>query len=98
MSKIDLREIGEDISEGAYNAKKMYKKAKRLSPSMKKEITVKTQYFSHKKDSRPCAQSLLQFNIDCSLIKLMLCLFLIMCACSLFCMMKRKKRHCKGTN
>ncbi len=93
MSKIDLTEISEDMSDVAKSTQKMYKKAKRRAPSMKKEITVKTQYFSRKCDRHPCAESLFKFDIDCNLLKLALYIFVLMCACSLFCMMFKKKKR-----
>lgn len=95
MSRIDLNEIGEDMTRAAEQTQKMYKKASRLSPRMKKEITVKTQYYSHKCGRHPCAESLLKLDINCNLLKLLLLLIAVMLVCSLFCMKRKKKKACK---
>ncbi len=92
MSKIDLTEISEDMSEAAQSTKKLYKKASRRSPSMKKEITVKTQYFSRKCDRHPCAESLFRFDIDCNIMKLVIYVFVFMIVCSFFCMMFKRNK------
>ena len=80
-----------DISDMAGNASKLYKKAKCRSPRMKKEITVRSTYYSPHSKKHPTAESLMQIELDCSLLKLALIVIGIAVLMWAFCSLKRKK-------
>ncbi len=80
-----------DISDMTEDAAKMYKKAECRSPRMKKEITVRSAYYSPKSEKTNIAQSLMQFEIDCSLLKLALIVLGVAAIMWIFCSAKRKK-------
>ena len=61
-----------DISDMTDGAAKLYKKAKCRSPRMRKEITVRSKYYSSHSEKHPIAESLMQFEVDCNLLKLAL--------------------------
>ncbi len=75
----EIRHAVSDLSEAAADTKKMYKKAARLSPRMKKQITVSSQYYTKLSGRSPCAQALFKLDIDCNLLKLMLIVLILMC-------------------
>ena len=81
-----------DISDLTEGAADLYKSADRHSPRMKKEITVRSKYYSSHSDTHPVARTLMQLEIDCSLLKLTLvavgCVLLVWGICS----MKAKRR------
>lgn len=88
----EAKEMLTDLSETADHSKKLYKKATKRAPRMKKEITVKSTYFSGKHSKYPCAESLFKLDIDCNLLKLMIVLLAGMLVLSIYCSMKYKKR------
>ncbi len=81
-----------DLSEAAEDTRKMYKKAIKRAPRMRKEITVRSTYFSCTSNRHPCAESLFKLDIDCNLLKFILFIFIGMCVLSLVCMRSRRKR------
>ena len=81
-----------DLSETAQSSKKLYKRASKHAPRMKKEITVRSSYFSCGHNKAPCAETLIKLDIDCNLLKLMILLLAGMLVLSLYCSIKHKKR------
>ena len=81
-----------DLSESAEQTKKLYKSACKCAPRMKKEITVKSSYFSGRSGKIPCAESLIKLDIDCNLLKLILVLLACILMLSLYWSMRYKKR------
>lgn len=86
------QEMLSDLSESAEQTKKQYKGACKCAPRMKKEITVKSSYFSGRSKKFPCAESLFKLDIDCNLLKLILVLLACMLMLSIYCSMRYKKR------
>ena len=84
-----------DISDMAEGAASICKKAERVSPRMKKEISVRSKYYSRDSEKHPAAESLMQLEIDCSLLKLGI--IIAGCAVVLWvvCSMRSKKQRCR---
>ena len=88
----EAKEMLTDLSETADHSRKLYKKATKRAPRMRKEITVKSSYFSGKHSKYPCVESLFKVDIDCNLLKLIVALLVGMLILSLCCSMRYKKR------
>ena len=75
-----------DLSEAEF-----IKKANSRAPRMTKEITVCSSYYSSGINKHPCVETMLQLNIDCSILKLGIILaagFIMLLA---LCSLKRKR-------
>ncbi len=90
---IDTKDARRELSHAATDASKVYRKAKKFSPAVKKEVTVKTQYFARENAKHPCAETFFKLGIDCNLVKAIIMLFAVMCVISCFCMMFRRKKR-----
>lgn len=87
----NIKKTLDDISGLSENAATLTKKATRRSPRMKKEITIRSKYYSPHREKHPVAETLMQLEIDCSLLKLAL----IAAGCAImiwaFCKMRKER-------
>ena len=86
------KEMLSDLSEAANESKKLYKKAAKCSPTMRKEISIRSSYFSSHSDKHPCAESLFKLDINCNLVRFILTILVCMILVSIYSVAKRKLR------
>jgi len=95
---IDTKKAKKELKMAADSTEKVYKKAKKHFPSVKKEITVKTIYYQRQGSKHPCAETFFKLCIDCNLLKALLFLLAVMISTYIFCAMRRKKKQKKCKN
>ena len=82
--------IKSDLSEAAELAQSVGSHA----PRMTKNIEVRSSYYSSDKKKHPFASTLLELEIDCSLLKLAVIITVCFIMLWTFCSLKRKHRAC----
>lgn len=95
---IDTKKAKKELKMAAECTESAYKEAKKHFPTIKKVITVKTEYYSKKGSKHPCAETFFKLCIDCNLLKAILFLLAVMLSMCIFCAMHRKKKQKKCKN
>jgi hypothetical protein len=91
-AKNKIKRTASDLSEAADAVAQFCERSSSGAPRMKKEITVRSSYYSSKAKKHPCAETLFQLDIDCSLLKL--ALLIALGAVILWVMCSNKRKRC----
>ena len=94
---INTNSAKKELKAAANRTEKVYRQAKKHFPTMRKEITVKTQYFSKQGSKHPCAETFFKLCIDCNLLKALIIMLILMMSVCIYRAMhcKKNKKHCQ---